>query len=196
MVDFLRMSDGKVSNGLIRTIYSKKNLIDSWTDTLQIIDQPIIGMVPAAPHIFDIITTRVIENITILIDIESTSTNVLIGSKLAQLASHKLPFGYSLYISENINQSSITYFDRVLNSINLILSENNDKLPQNIFVMGSGLDKLIKQDAHLPDGFKNITDLKLANYSYIPNRMDIHELVSNSIDSSIYSLVSILTSCV
>ena len=96
MVDFLRVSDKTIKTGLIRTIYTRKDLIDSWTNTFQIIDQPLIGLVPAAPHIFDSITSKVIEKTTILIDIECNSTNVLIGSQLAQLNSYKLPFGYSL----------------------------------------------------------------------------------------------------
>ena len=196
LVDFLRMSDPKISNSLIRTIYSKKEFINGWTNTLEIIDLPIIGIVPASPNIFDSITEKVIEDTTILIDIESSSTTVLIGSKLAELSSHKLPFGSSLYISNDLENSSIEYFDRVMNSIKLILKDKDKKLPSNIFVMGSGLDKLITGDLNLPNGFKSISELKLTEFSYTPKSMKIHELISNSIDSSVYSLSTILTLCV
>ena len=196
MVDFLRMSDTKISNSLIRTIYSKKDLINGWTDTLEIINLPVIGLVPAAPNIFDSITEKVIEDITILIDIESTSTTVLIGSKLAELTSHKLPFGSSLYVSDNLEQSYANYFERVLNSIILIMNDDKEKLPSDIFVMGSGLDKLLKKNMTLPKGFRKISELNLTDFSYIPKSMKIHELVSTSIDSSIYSLSTILSSCV
>ena len=196
IVDFLRMSDPKISNGLVRAIYSKKDLIEGWTNTLEIINLPVIGLIPAAPNIFDYITNKVIEEITILIDIESTSTTVLIGSKLAKLTSHKLPFGSSLYVSDNLEETSLNYFDRLLNSIILIMSDDKEKLPSNIFVMGSGLDKLIKKNMNLPKGFRKISELDLTDFSYIPKSMKIHELVSTSIDSTIYSLTTILSSCV
>ena len=196
LVDFLRMADTKISNSYVRTIYSKKDFIKGWTDSLEMIDLPIIGLIPAAPQIFDSITNKIVEENTVLIDIESSSTSVLIGSKLSKLNSHKLPFGSGLYISNNLKESSKNYFDRVLKSIKLIMDQNNEKLPLNIFVMGPGLDQLITPDFSLPNRFTSIADLKLADYSYSPKKMQIHELVSNSIDSSIYSLTSILTTCV
>ena len=196
LVDFLRMSDKKISNSKVRTIYANRDFIKGWTDTLEIIDLPIIGVVPAAPHIFDSITSKITEEITVLLDIESTQTNLLIGSNLDRLTSHKLPFGSSLYITNNLNESSKNYFERVINSIKLIMNENNEELPSNIFVMGSGLDGLLNKEEPLPKGFKRISDLNLANYSYVPKTMQIHEIISKSIDSSIYSMASILTSCV
>ena len=196
VVDFLRMSDLKISDSLIRTIYSNKDFINGWTNTLEIINLPVIGLVPAAPGIFDSITKKIIEDDTILIDIESTSTTVLIGSKLAYLSSHKLPFGSSLYVSNNTQETSKNYFDRVLNSILLIINDEEKQLPSNIFVMGSGLDKLVNKNVNLPKGFKKISELNLIDFSYIPKSMRIHELVSNSVDSSIYSLTTLLSSCV
>ena len=121
---------------------------------------------------------------------------MLIGSKYAGLESHKLPFGYSLYISDKLKESNRNYFERVLNSIELIINDGNHKLPENIFVMGSGLDKLINKEAPLPHRFKSILDLKLSDYYYSPQKMSVHELVSNNINSNIYCLASILSSCV
>ena len=196
IVDFLRMSDSKISSSPIRTIYSKKDLIESWTDTLQIIDLPIIGLVPAGPHIFDAITAKVVEKITVLIDIEATSTTLLIGGKFEHLTSHKLPFGYSLYISDDLKKSRKNYFDRIMNSVDLILEETNDKKPQNIFVMGPGLDELIKKDESLPSGFKKITELNLTDYSYNPKKMKINETITNTLENNIYSISLILSLCV
>ena len=196
IIDFLRISDKKLPEGLIRTTYSKQDFINSWTDTLQIIDQPIIGLVPAAPHIFDSITSQITEETTFLIDIESTTTTLLIGSKYTALQSHKLPFGFSLYISDNLEESNKNYFERVLNSVQLIINDSNHKLPKNIFVMGSGLDKLINKEASLPKRFKSILDLNLSEFTYLPQKMSVHELVSTTINSNIYCLASILSSCV
>ena len=196
LVDFLRMSARQISSGLVRTIYTKRDFIKGWTDTLEIVNVPIIGLVPAAIHVFDSITSKITEEITFLIDIEATQTTLLIGSNLAELKSHKLPFGYSLYLTKNLNESSKNYFERVLNSVKLIINDTNQKLPSNIFVMGPGLDKLFNSELILPKGFQSISDLNLSNYSYQPKMMQIHETVSKSIENNIYSLVSILSSCV
>ena len=196
LVDFFRMSDAQISNGFVRATYSKKDFIKGWTDTLEMIDLPVIGLVPAAPLIFDAITKKTLEENTVLIDIESTVTTLLIGGPFSELNSHKLPFGSSLYISNNLKNSGKNYFDRVSNSIKVIMKDNNEKSPLNIFVMGSGLDKLFNSKIILPKGFQSISDLNLSSYSYQPKMMQIHETVSKSIENSICSLVSILSSCV
>ena len=196
LVDFLRMSDRKISNGLVRTIYSKRDFIKSWTDTFEIVNVPIIGLVPAAIHVFDSITLKITEETSVLIDIEATQTTLLIGSNIAELNSHKLPFGYSLYITDNLKKSSKNYFERVLNSVKLIINETNHKLPSEIFVMGQGLDELLNSELSLPKGFQRIADLNLSNYSYQPQTMQIHETVSKNIKNCICSLASILSSCV
>ncbi len=196
LIDFLRMSDNNIPNELVRTIYSKKDFIESWTNTLSIIDLPVIGIIPAAPHIFDAITNKVVESTTILIDIEKTTTTLLVGSNFAQLNSHKLPFGSALYVSNNLNETALNYFERVLNSVKLILKESDESMPENIYVMGNGLDQLIDENFSLPDGFRSISELNLSSYSYLPKKMDIHEVISGSIDSTIESLASIVKSCV
>ena len=196
LVDFLRMSDEKISNSLIRTIYCKKDLIKSWTDTLQSINLPIIGLIPAATHIFDAISLKINEEKIVLIDIESTTTNLLIGSKLADLTSHKLPFGYSLYLTSDIKTANKDYFSRLKNSANIILSESKNKFPINMYVMGTGLDKLVNNECTLPDGFTSICEMNLSDYFYQPDKMPIHEIISDSIETKIHSLTSIITSCV
>ncbi len=196
LVDFLRMADSKSAKGLVRTIYSKKDFIQSWTDTLEIINTPIIGIVPASAHVFDSITEKIKEEIIVLLDIESTQTTVLIGNKLAELNTYKLPFGYSLYITDDLGKSSKSYFERAYNSVKIIMKDTNQELPKNIFVMGKGLDELLNSEISLPREFKPISDLNLANYLYKPKNMQIHEIVSKSIDNIICSLVSTLSSCV
>ena len=76
------------------------------------------------------------------------------------------------------------------------MKDSNQELPLNIFVMGKGLDKLLDSEINLPEGFQSISNLNLANYLYKPQTMEIHEIGSQSIENSLYSLVSILSSCV
>ena len=140
--------------------------------------------------------SKITEEITILLDIESAQSTLLIGSDLAKLNSYKLPFGYSLYLTDNLKASSKSYFERALNSIALIMKDRNQELPLKINVMGNGLDKLINDEINLPKKFQSISDLKLSNYLYKPKTMKVHEIASKSIDHSIYALVSILSSCV
>ena len=119
----------------------------------------------------------------------------MIGSKFKELNSFKLPFGFSLYLSNDLKVSSANYFERVFNSISLLLKESNQTPPKNIFVMGHGMDNLISDKAYLPAGFKQIAELNLSDYTYSPKEMNIHELISNSINSNVESLASILRSC-
>ena len=83
-----------------------------------------------------------------------------------------------------------------MNSVKLIINESDHSMPENIYVMGQGLDKLINASSSLPNGFKSISELNLSSYSYLPKKMEIHELISDSIDSTIESLASIVKSCV
>ena len=196
LVDFRRMSDPSIANSSIRTIYSNKQFIDSWISTLEIVDLPMIGLIPSAPNMFDLITSISSNKKIALIDIENSNTTLLIGKNLEDLKSHKLPFGYSLYLSDDLKESSKNYFDRVYNSIDLIFKDNDEIMPPKIFVMGSGLDTLVNKNVKLPNYFTAVTELNLSDYSYNPKRMIIHELISKSIESRIFSLASILKLCV
>ncbi|MDC3165215.1 pilus assembly protein PilM, partial [Prochlorococcus sp. AH-716-F10] len=197
LVDFCKVSYDKVnSDDYVRTIYANKELINSWTSTLEIIDLPIIGLVPASAHIFEEISNKVKDELIILVDIESNLTTLLIGNRSAKLTSHKLPFGSSLYISNDSKKSLKNYFERVINSINLLLAESDDSLPDNIYFMGHGVDELGVNNLLLPEKFKNISTLNLSDYNYSPDKMEIHELVSKSIESNIDSLTSVLRLCV
>tara|TARA_A100001035_G_C27787714_1_gene505529 strand:- start:9815 stop:11173 length:1359 start_codon:yes stop_codon:yes gene_type:complete len=197
LVEFCKVSDENLnSDDYVRTVYANKELINSWTNTLEIIDLPIIGLVPASTHIFDAISNNVKQELSILIDIESNITTLLIGTRSAKLTSYKLPFGSSLYISNDPKKSLNNYFERVINSVNLLLEESDHSLPDNIYVMGHGLDELGVNSSLLPGKFKNISSLNLAEYYYSPDKMEVHELVSKSIESNIDSITSVLRLCV
>jgi len=193
-VEFRNMSNNDKKDKLIRTVYTSRKLIESWTDTLEILNNPIIGITPSVPNIFDMLGTKITEKITILIDIERTTTMAIVGRDSINLTSHKLPYGSSLYSSDDDIDLSENYFSRLLSSLNLIMSEYNEVLPSYIYIYGKGLDDLLKNNTLLPSKFKKLSDMKLANFSYTPNQMQTHELVSNSIYSTIETL-SLITSC-
>ena len=84
-----------------------------------------------------------------------------------ELSSHKLPYGSSLY-SSDINLSK-NYFSRLINSLELILSEYEEKLPSCVYIYGKGLDDFPMINIPLPDGFSYLSEFDLGAYSYKPN---------------------------
>ena len=195
-VEFRNMSGKNEKNKLIRTVYTSRKLIESWTDTLGLLSNPIVGITASAPNIFDIIKNKIQSKISILIDIEKTNTNVIIGRDSISIASHKLPYGSSLYSSEEEENKDLSenYFSRLLASLDLIMSEYEEELPLYIYSYGKGLDDLVKNNESLPTKFKRLSEIKLIDFSYTPNQMQTHELFSKSIDSTIETL-SLITSC-
>tara|TARA_E500000331_G_scaffold227897_1_gene218118 strand:- start:5337 stop:6785 length:1449 start_codon:yes stop_codon:yes gene_type:complete len=193
-IEFLKLSKKSEEDQLIRTIYCNRKLIESWTDTLESMNCPIIGIVPSAPNIFDILKTKVRDETTVLIDIEITKTIVMLGRNSYDLSSHIIPYGSSLYTTADDSDLSNNYFQRILVSIELITSEYQERLPSYIYVYGKGLDNLLAKNIPLPSRFKRLSDMKLVDYSYAPKSMDFYESESNSIESTIETL-SLLTSC-
>jgi len=194
-IEFLDLSRNSEDDKLIRTVYCNRQLIESWTDTLDVLNIPIIGIVPSSPNVFDILKSKVQDETTILIEIEIAKTIVMIGRNSYNLTSHNIPYGSSLYVSENNSDLSNNYFQRILVSIELIVSEYQENLPSFIYVYGKGLDELIAKPFPLPTRFKRLSDMNLVDYSYLPKTMDIHESESNSIESTIETL-SLITSCI
>ena len=191
-VEFHKMSKKSDDNKLIRTIYARRQFIESWTDTLEILENPIIGITPAAPNVFDLLRNKISDQKIVLIDIEITTSVVLIGRNSLDLSSHKLPYGSSLYSSDI--KLSKNYFSRLINSLELILSEYDEKLPCYIYIYGKGLDDLAMINIPLPDRFRYLSEVDLGDYSYKPNQMQIHESVSKDLKSTIETL-SLITSC-
>ena len=191
-VEFRKMLNKSNENKLIRTIYARRQLIESWTDTLEILKNPIIGITPSAPNIYDLLRNKISDETIILIDIEITTSVVLIGRNSMELSSHKLPYGSSLY-SSDINLSK-NYFSRLINSLELILSEYEEKLPSCVYIYGKGLDDFPMINIPLPDGFRYLSEFDLGDYSYKPNQMEVHESVSKVLNYSIETL-ALISSC-
>ena len=191
-IEFLNLSKKEDEDKVIRTVYSNRNLIESWTDTLETLNVPIIGIVPSAPSVFDILKSKIKDQTTVLIDIEVTKTIVMLGRNSCILSSHNIPYGSSLYNSDS--DLSNNYFKRILDSIQLIVSEYQERLPSYIYVYGKGLDDLVDKNIPLPSRFLRLSEINLVDYSYDPKSMDIHESESKAIESTILTL-SLITSC-
>jgi len=193
-IEFLKLSKKGEEDKFIRTVYSNRKLIESWTNTLETLNIPIIGIVPSAPNVFDILKSKIKEETTVLIDIEVTKTIVMLGRNSYNLSSHNVPYGSSLYTSEINADLSNNYFNRILTSIELILSEYHERLPSYIYVYGKGLDNLVDKDIPLPSKFLRLSEMNLVDYFYDPKSMDMNESESKSIESTIVTL-SLITSC-
>ena len=193
-IEFLNFSNRSEEQQLVRAVYTNRKLIESWTDTLELTNNSIIGITPSAPNIFDALKIRVNDETTVLIDIEVSKTVVMIGRNSTNLTSHNIPYGSSLYISDKEANLSINYFQRIFSSIEYIMSEFDEKTPPLIYVFGKGLDDLVKRNITLPNRFKRLSEMDLVDYSYAPRKMQIHESASKSIDSTIETL-SLIASC-
>ena len=193
-IEFLDFSNKSEEDKLIRTVYTNRKLIESWTDTLEILNISTIGIVPSAPNVFDILKTKVLDETTVLIDIELTKTIVMLGRNSYNLTSHNIPYGSSLYTADKNSNLSNNYFQRILLSIELIISEYQEIIPSCIYVYGKGLDDLVDKNVSLPSRFKRLSEMNLIDYSYAPKSMAIHESESKSIEGTIETL-SLITSC-
>ena len=193
-VEFFNKFKNSSEQKLVRTTYTNRKLIESWTDTLEILDIPIIGITPCAPNIFDLFKTKILDKTTVLIEIESAKTIVSIGRDSSNLTTHNIPYGNSLYISDKNPVLSNNYFLRVQTSIELIMSEYEEKMPEYIFTYGKGLDDLVKKNTPLPNGFKRLSDINLVDYSFSSNKNQINVSASNSINSTI-EVLALVTSC-
>ena len=95
--------------------------------------------------------------------------------------------------SSDINLSK-NYFSRLINSLELILSEYEEKLPSCVYIYGKGLDDFPMINIPLPDGFRYLSEFDLGAYSYKPNQMEVHESVSKVLNYSIETL-ALISSC-
>tara|TARA_Y100001968_G_scaffold280728_1_gene277497 strand:- start:69 stop:1523 length:1455 start_codon:yes stop_codon:yes gene_type:complete len=193
-IEFLNLSKQSEEQKLVRAVYTNRKLIESWTDTLELTNNSIIGITPSAPNIFDALKIRVNDETTVLIEIEVSKTVVMIGRNSTNLTSRNIPYGSSLYISDNEANLSINYFQRIFSSIEYIMSEFDERTPPLIYVFGKGLDDLVKRNTTLPNRFKRLSEMDLVDYSYAPRQMQIHESASKSIESTIETL-SLIASC-
>ena len=91
--------------------------------------------------------------LTVLCDIELSYTTVYIEMENCELNTIKLPFGTSIYISED-SELALQFFQRLEKSILSILKKLKYKKPNSIYLIGQGFDKLNIKSLELIGKFK------------------------------------------
>ena len=86
-------------------------------------------------------------------DIELSYVTVYIEKENCELNTVKLPFGTSIYISED-SELALQFFQRLEKSIFSILKKFKYKKPKSIYLIGQGFDKLNHKNLELISKFK------------------------------------------
>ena len=110
---------------------------------LILLDNPLIALTNSSINMIDQISNNSTNQIySILCDIEISSITIYIQKKNCGLKSYKLPYGVSLYKSndEKVKQQ---LFIRLKDTISKLTKDNDEILPEKIYITGSGLDELI-----------------------------------------------------
>ena len=146
-IQYQRVS-GNVLSSYHRVIYADKSAIESWISVLVITQNPIVALTSSSLHVVDYISKIRKDDLTILCDIENNATTVLLQYNNCELSTVKLPYGSSLYIS-NEPDIQLQYFDRLTYSIKKILEERSYTTSSKVYLTGSGLDSLISNNSIL-----------------------------------------------
>ena len=101
----------------------------------------------------------------IIADVNSLSTTLFFKSKNSYLSSSILPFGSDLYNSES-DEIRIQYFNRLQNSIENYIKENDLSKNIKIYICGSGINLLKKKNQSLPNKLIEVDFLLSKNINY------------------------------
>jgi len=185
LMQHTRVSGNKISS-YHRVVYINKNVLDSWIEVLSKLENPIGGVTSSCIHLVEQITSKE-GGLTILCDIEFNSTVIYLEKSNCEFNSVKLPYGASIYISqdENIGQQFLVRLDSAINSI---LEKYNYKSPKSIYLTGQGFDKLNTSSMNKFDKFKEFP-IEIFN-KYKLNKDIDKETIQNNI-SNIIKLTSI-----
>ena len=151
LIQYKRVSGDK-STSYHRVIYANKDVIDSWIKVLSLSECDIATLTCPAIHTVEKLSNNSKYEISVLCDVEDFITTVYIIRKNCELFSSRLPFGSSFYITgqESLNDQ---FFLRLKNSVKLIISDNNLKLHNNVYLSGNGLDKMLSKNNIISEGF-------------------------------------------
>ena len=177
-IQYQRVSGDKLSSYHI-VIYAEKNIIESWISVLVLLDNPVIALSNASLNIVDQISNKSKNQIhTILCDIEFSSITIYIQKKNCGLKSYKLPYGVSLYKS-NDEKVKEQLFLRLKDAISKLKTEKSDMTTDKIYITGSGLDELkIDKDYSSIYGFEIYKNQEYLSSKVVCN-IDLEDQLAN-----------------
>ncbi len=150
----------------IEVVFSRKDIIQSWVRVLSKLDNPKIGISNGYLELTESIAKLNSEfDSFIIADVDSLSTTLFFKNKNSYLSSSILPFGSDLYNSES-DEIRIQYFNRLQNSIENFIKENDLSKNIRIYICGKGIYLLKKNDKSLPNKFIEVDFLLNKNINY------------------------------
>ena len=150
----------------IKVVFSRKDIIQSWVKVLSKLENPKIGISNGYLELTESFLKDNSEfDSFIIADVNSLSTTLFFKSKNSYLSSSILPFGSDLYNSES-DEIRIQYFNRLQNSIENYIKENDLSKNIKIYICGSGINLLKKKDQSLPDNLIEVDFLLSKNINY------------------------------
>ena len=119
--------------------YANSRLIHSWTNTLQLVDQPVMGISPIYSGIMNWAQNPInsLKNI-VFCDVEPNCCNLLIKSSLSEFHSFQLPFGSSLYESQ-LNRLVDQFLKRLESGLDVIKDDQSFEGGFQRVISGYGL---------------------------------------------------------
>ena len=161
LIQYSRSTGNKLTS-YHRVVYSNKKVMDSWIEVLSDLGQPLAGVTCSCIHLIESITKK-FKNLSILCDVDMGSTYIYIEKENCELNTFKLPFGASNYISTD-KEISEQFFERLNNSISLIIAKFGYTINNDIFLIGEGIDKLEIDNLNLDQKFKKFPEEIFMNY--------------------------------
>ena len=157
----------KNSHSFYRVAYLEKESTDSWAEALKLLDSEIVTITCPIFGLIEKLSKLSKKDITIVCDIEKFSTTVYLERTNRELFNTKLPYGSSIYVSEDksSNQKDL-YFIRLRNSINQIIKNNNYSADFDIYLTGIGLNLLFDNRDEIIEPFRRIPSKISKNYQY------------------------------
>ena len=119
--------------------YANSRLINSWVNTLQIVDQPVLGISPMYAGMMNWALNSVnsLKNI-VFCDVEPSCCNLLVKSSISAFHSFQLPFGSALYAGQP-NRLLDQFLKRLQSGLDVIMEDQSLDGGYQSVVSGYGL---------------------------------------------------------
>ena len=150
----------------IKVVFSRKDIIQSWVKVLSKLENPKISISNGYLELTESFLKLDSElDSFIIADVEALTTTLFFKNKNSYLSSSILPFGSDLYNSES-DEIRIQYFNRLQNSIENYIKENDLSKNLKVYICGSGINLLKKKDQSLPNKLIEVDFLLSKNINY------------------------------